>query len=108
MADGDGNPPVETVQQSTVEKSKSKNPWKAVQAKLKETVNVQSYETWLKPTRPRARENGSIHVLVPTQDFADTITEKWGALIDQTLREIGEPGQVVFDLPAPHVGAGLP
>lgn len=73
--------------------------WKRIQAELRNTnaINIGSYDTWIRPTRQLASENGNRKLLVgvPTQEFADMILDKFQDPILETCRKLGLLGTAI-------------
>lgn len=61
------------------------NAWQRILGYLKDRVNTQSYQTWLRPTRFSHLTSDSIVVQVPNQEFEDWIQENYGSLIHDAL-----------------------
>jgi DnaA N-terminal domain len=71
------------------------NTWQKILASLKLKVNVQSFSTWLRPTRLLSEEAGMLNIEVPTAEFAAWIEEHCGGMIraeiaakDNGLRDV--------------------
>lgn len=64
------------------------NAWQEILGYLKEKVNTQSYQTWLRPTRFSHVADGSLVVRVPNREFQDWIEEKYGAMITDALEAL--------------------
>lgn len=78
------------------------NAWQEILGYLKNRVNTQSYQTWLRPTRLSHTSDESIVVQVPNREFQDWIQEKYGSLINTAMSELKlEYRQVsyIFDEP---------
>lgn len=64
------------------------NAWQEILGYLKNKVNTQSFQTWLRPTRFSHVAEGNIYVRVPNREFEDWIEEKYGTLITAALAEL--------------------
>ena len=62
------------------------DPWKAVKAELRKSVNARSWESWIAPTRLAYTLRGRLFVTVPSGEFGDWIGENFGPAIE-TARE---------------------
>lgn len=56
---------------------KHENVWEGILASLRPEINVQSFDTWLKPTRLLPSSNGKLRISVPNRDFKDYIEEQF-------------------------------
>jgi len=61
--------------------------WQTVLQSLKEKVNPQSFETWIKPIKPLSLENNELKVQVPNRFFQDWIQDNYLSLIKTCLFE---------------------
>lgn len=87
------------------------NLWTTVLEELKQSVNPQSYQTWLKPTRFVEASNSHITVRVPNEEFKDWIEEHFAADIRQALDKSGHSStavQFAYPAEAPPKPAELP
>jgi chromosomal replication initiator protein len=64
------------------------NVWQEILGYLKDKVNTQSYQTWLRPTRLSYTTNETVVVLVPNREFEDWIQEHYGSLIKSALADL--------------------
>ena len=64
------------------------NAWQKVLNHLKLTVNPQSYQTWLRPTRFSHVESDTLYVRVPNREFKEWIQEHYGPLVLETLERL--------------------
>jgi len=55
---------------------------------IKEKINMQSYETWFKPTKGISIENNSLVVQVPNQFFCDWLEEHYINIIAATANKV--------------------
>ena len=63
----------------------SMNAWHEVLNILKTKVNLQSFQTWLRPTRFSHIAGSTLFVRVPNQEFEDWIQEHYGLLIEEAI-----------------------
>src|SRR5579863_5061286 len=75
------------------------NDWQKVLSYLKEKVNEQSYQTWLRPTRLAQVSGTSIYVQVPNREFQEWIQENYGALVREAMQQAQMPYQEVHYVP---------
>ncbi len=64
------------------------NVWQEILGYLKDKVNTQSYQTWLRPTRLSHTTDETIAVLVPNREFEGWIQENYGPLIKSALADL--------------------
>jgi chromosomal replication initiator protein len=64
------------------------NAWQEILTYLKEKVNAQSYQTWLRPTRFSHIAQDAVVVKVPNREFQDWIAEQYGSLIHEALTHL--------------------
>jgi len=64
------------------------NAWQEILGFLKNKVNTQSYQTWLRPTRFSHAEPDAVVVRVPNREFQDWIQEHYGGLISEALQHL--------------------
>ncbi len=65
--------------------------WQKVLQSLKDELNAQSYETWIKPIKPLSIEDNELTIQVPNRFFQDWIQDNYLSLIKTSLFE--ESGQ---------------
>jgi hypothetical protein len=56
--------------------------WKAIKAELRKSLNPQSWDTWIQPTRLAYTLNGRLFVAVPSGEFATWIPENFAPAIE--------------------------
>lgn len=61
--------------------------WQKVLQSLKEKVNPQSFETWIKPIKPVSLHGTELQIQVPNRFFRDWIQENYLSLIKASLFE---------------------
>ena len=76
------------------------NDWQKVLGYLKEKVNAQSYQTWLRPTRLAQVSGTALYVHVPNREFQEWIQENYGALVREALERVQSPYREVHYVPA--------
>ncbi len=81
------------------------NAWQKILGYLKDKVNTQSYQTWLRPTRFSHLTSDSVVVQVPNQEFQDWIQEKYGSLIGDALAKLYPSHRHVEYIIAPTIEA---
>jgi chromosomal replication initiator protein len=64
------------------------NAWNEILSILKNQVNPQSYQTWLRPTRFSHVSGDTLVVCVPNREFEDWILEHYGAAIHEALERL--------------------
>jgi hypothetical protein len=65
------------------------DPWKAIKVELRDKLNPQSWDTWIRPTRLAYTLAGKLFVAVPSAEFAGWIEDNFGPTIEaarQTLK----------------------
>jgi chromosomal replication initiator protein len=67
------------------------NPWQEVLKYLKEKINPQSFQTWLRPTRLSRALPPTLYVQVPNREFQEWIQESYSALINEALEHMNLP-----------------
>jgi chromosomal replication initiator protein len=76
------------------------NAWQEILNDLKNRVNPQSYQTWLRPTRLSHTREDTIFVQVPNREFQEWIHENYSGLIYEAIRRLGlQYRQVSFVFP---------
>jgi chromosomal replication initiator protein len=82
------------------------NAWQEVLNEIKDKVNPQSFDTWLRPTRLLRQVGPTIYVQVPNQEFEDWIQEHYSGLLQEVLVRMDPPvKEVCYVVPD---GAHLP
>ncbi len=71
------------------------NAWHEVLSILKNKVNPQSYQTWLRPTRFSHLAGNTLYVRVPNREFQDWIHEHYGRLINDALGRLNSAAEQV-------------
>jgi len=61
------------------------NPWQEILRQLKPQLNVQTFESWLRPTRFSHIEGDTLFVQVPSAEFSEYINDQWAAQISALL-----------------------
>ncbi len=61
--------------------------WQKVLQSLREKVNPQSFETWIKPIKPLSLEDNELKIQVPNRFFQDWIQDNYLSLIKTCLFE---------------------
>ncbi len=64
------------------------NIWNKILKELQQKINIQSFETWLKPTAFLEYANGVLTVSVPSSVFSDWIEKTYLSYIKETVREM--------------------
>ncbi|NIO06211.1 MAG: chromosomal replication initiator protein DnaA [Proteobacteria bacterium] len=80
--------------------------WQKVLQSLREKVNPQSFETWIKPIKPLSIDNNEIQIQVPNRFFQDWIQDNYLSLIQTCLLEECEQHltvSFVINPPTEHV-----
>ncbi|HXJ95312.1 MAG TPA: chromosomal replication initiator protein DnaA [Terriglobia bacterium] len=67
------------------------NAWQDVLSYLKEKVNPQSFQTWLRPTRLTQASGTTLLVQVPNREFQEWIQENYAALVREALEQLDLP-----------------
>jgi len=67
------------------------NAWQEVLNEIKDKVNPQSFDTWLRPTRLLRQVGPTMYVQVPNQEFEDWIQEHYSDLLRQVLVRMDPP-----------------
>jgi chromosomal replication initiator protein len=67
------------------------NAWQDVLGYLKEKVNPQSFQTWLRPTRLSQASGATLLVQVPNREFQEWIQENYGGLVREALEHLDLP-----------------
>jgi chromosomal replication initiator protein len=62
--------------------------WEEALRRLRDQVGTQSFETWIKPIRPRQEREGEIRLEVPSELFRDWLAEHFLATIQETLTSL--------------------
>ncbi len=65
------------------------NQWDRILHHVERRVNPHSFNTWFRPTRLEAAEEGRIVVRVPTRLFRKRLTETYGQILQGVLVEVG-------------------
>jgi chromosomal replication initiator protein len=94
------------------------NAWQEVLGYLKNKVNPQSYQTWLKPARFSHMEQDALVVRVPNREFKDWIEEHFGAVLREAVghlkpkvhqvRFVTDPATEKGDPASEHDATGRP
>lgn len=61
------------------------NPWREILRELKPLLNVQTFETWLRPTRFACVDGDTLFVQVPSAEFSQWINNQWAAQLAEIL-----------------------
>ncbi len=64
------------------------NAWQEILVYLKGKVNLQSYQTWLRPTRFSHVDEAGLVVRVPNREFQDWIQEHYTSQINEALAKL--------------------
>ena len=73
--------------------------WNSILARLETRLDPQTFNTWFRPTALAWSDDDTIHVSVPNEIFRDWLTENYGSLIGESLREVAQgPCEVRFVL----------
>jgi chromosomal replication initiator protein len=75
------------------------NDWQKVLNYLKEKVNEQSYQTWLRPTRLAQISGTALYIQVPNREFQEWIQENYAALVREALEKARLPYSEVHYVP---------
>jgi chromosomal replication initiator protein len=67
------------------------NAWQEVLNEIKDRINPQSFETWLKPTRLIRLAGSTLYVQVPNFEFQDWIQDNIGGLVREVLERMDPP-----------------
>ncbi len=67
------------------------NIWKDILKELEGKINIQSFKTWLKPTKQLKHTDNFLIVSVPSTVFKDWINKTYLSEIKKTLKEMGKP-----------------
>ncbi|HEV3278214.1 MAG TPA: chromosomal replication initiator protein DnaA [Terriglobia bacterium] len=67
------------------------NAWQEVLNEIKDRVNPQSFQTWLRPTRLIRTSGSTIFVQVPNREFQDWIEDNFGNLLREVLERMNPP-----------------
>ncbi len=67
------------------------NAWQEALNEIKDRVNPQSFDTWLRPTRLIRLVPPTMYVQVPNREFEDWIQENFGALLREVLVRMDPP-----------------
>jgi hypothetical protein len=73
---------------SAEEKERGRSAWKEISVRLKSTVPVQSYETWLKPTKGAWMQGRTLTVYIPSPEFGH-IGDKFRDAIEAAAKAAG-------------------
>jgi chromosomal replication initiator protein len=87
------------------------NAWQRVLNQLKTTVNLQSYQTWLRPTRFSHAEDDALFVWVPNREFKEWIQENYNPAILEAIEKLKlsfKRVDYVFDQPPEKKLAATP
>jgi chromosomal replication initiator protein len=76
--------------------------WQKVLLSIKEKVNPQSFETWIKPIKPASIQDNELKIQVPNRFFQDWIQENYLSLIKTALQEETEKHFSVTVICSPH------
>jgi hypothetical protein len=63
--------------------------WRSIQEMLKKSINIHSFETWLKPCRGIATASGVLFVHVPLVEFQQVLETKYHEPIQAALEKAG-------------------
>jgi chromosomal replication initiator protein len=83
------------------------NIWEKILTTLKQKINRQSFNTWLKPTQQLSLVGGILQIEVPSLLFADWIRRNYLPLIEQSARELECGGLQVRFSSRPATGGGM-
>jgi chromosomal replication initiator protein len=75
------------------------NDWQRVLSYLKEEVNEQSFQTWLRPTRLAQVSGTALYVQVPNREFQEWIQENYSAQVREILQRAHLPYDEVHYVP---------
>jgi chromosomal replication initiator protein len=64
------------------------NAWQEVLNYLRNKVNTQSYQTWLKPTRLARAESDTLVIRVPNSEFQEWIEDNFSSTIREALEQL--------------------
>ena len=76
--------------------------WQKVLQSLKEKVNPQSFETWLKPIKPVSIQENEFKIQVPNRFFQDWIQDNYLSMIKDSLFEETQEHFSISFMFAPH------
>lgn len=82
--------------------------WQKVLLSIKEKVNPQSFETWIKPIKPVSLQDNDLKIQVPNRFFRDWIQENYLSLIKTSLLDATEEHFSVTFITSPHKRSTLP
>jgi len=74
-----------------VEPSTRKNTWERVLDRIQCKINPRAFTTWLKPTQLASESDEVLSVRVPTSWHAEWLTNNFGRVVEESLRELGRP-----------------
>src|SRR5690348_5603679 len=78
------------------------NVWQGILQTLQPGVNVETFKTWLKPTRLLPSSNGKLRISVPNREFKHYIEEKFLPEIQKAARKEGfEAVELYPEIPDP-------
>lgn len=75
--------------------------WETVQSSLKEQLNPQSFDTWIKPLKLLGKENNSVKVEVPSAFFKEWINYHYKQLIESAISKLSEHAVILDFVVAP-------
>jgi chromosomal replication initiator protein len=64
--------------------------WNQVLSTVKKNVGNQSFDTWFRPIVYQGMENGSLHLIVPTESFKNRLVENYLPLLLQTTCSVAQ------------------
>jgi len=88
--------------------------WDRLLQRLESSLDPQTFETWFRPTSMLSDRDGVLAIAVPNEVFRDWLTQKYAALVRETLEEFPDgPADVRFVVengaggvePAPEISA---
>ncbi len=83
------------------------NAWQEILNEIKDKVNPQSFDTWLRPTRLLRQVGATMYIQVPNREFEDWIREKYGRLVQEILVRMDPPVKEICYV-VPDVAPSLP
>ena len=76
--------------------------WQKVLLSIKEKVNPQSFETWIRPIKPISIGDNELRIQVPNRFFQDWIQDNYISLIKTSLFEETQEHYAVTFMRSPH------
>jgi len=76
----------------TVWKMDGNKVWETIVSKVSERIPEQSFNTWIRPLRLKAFENGELVVATPNNFYIDWIEEHYMSIFKQVLKELALNG----------------